>query len=494
MVALLHQGPVTRWLFLAVLLVVASCSSATDENDSERNSNASGIASNDVTTDDTINNEPVDPGDSQADSVPAEGTDETGGGTGPSATGDSQILFDQDALHTFELTLSEEALAEIDADPTAEQHVEGALHFQGETIEPVGIRYKGSIGAFVGCVSSPDLFNPTGEKTCTKLSMKIKINWDDPDQEFYGQRKLQFHAMNLDPTQLHERLGYSLFREMGVAAPRATHARLVINGEYSGVYALVEQIDSRFTRQNFPDGTGNLYKEAWPFTSNGDVQSDATFIDSLRTNEDDAPTSTLTRTFAEQLANTNNTTRVLDEWMDLEAIVTHLVVDRAIRHDDGPLHWYCFGDECEPHNFYWYEDPSGPKLHLIPWDLDNAFENLVSASNPVTPIADKFGEITNDCEPFASGGFGLTQLSAACDPLFAAIAAETDLWQEIEDDLWNGPLAKETVEAQLDTWVDQISNATAEANSVHNDAASIEQWLQRVETFKESLDYVRTRR
>ena len=45
------------------------------------------------------------------------------------------------------------------------------------------------------------------------------------------------------------------FREMGVMAPRSVHARLNINGEFSGVYALTEQIDSQFVEYNFQDKT-----------------------------------------------------------------------------------------------------------------------------------------------------------------------------------------------------------------------------------------------
>jgi hypothetical protein len=48
---------------------------------------------------------------------------------------------------------------------------------------------------------------------------------------------------------------------MGIPAPRATHAKLLINGEYVGVFALIENIDVRFTRHNYDSGEGNLYKE-----------------------------------------------------------------------------------------------------------------------------------------------------------------------------------------------------------------------------------------
>ena len=92
-------------------------------------------------------------------------------------TGASELIFDQGQLHTFELDLAPELLAELDADPAAEQYVAGTLTFAGETL-PVGIRYKGSVGAFVNCLSGDNIFEPSGRKTCTKLSMKVKANWN----------------------------------------------------------------------------------------------------------------------------------------------------------------------------------------------------------------------------------------------------------------------------------------------------------------------------
>ena len=62
----------------------------------------------------------------------------------------SDFIFDQNELRTFELKLSEKDLEYIDNDPTAEQYVEGMMIFEGDTISPIGIRYKGSVGAWVG--------------------------------------------------------------------------------------------------------------------------------------------------------------------------------------------------------------------------------------------------------------------------------------------------------------------------------------------------------
>ena len=91
----------------------------------------------------------------------------------------SDHIYDQNKLHRFDIFLSQNNLNEINSNPTAEKYVEGHLVFEGKVIKNVGVRYKGSVGAWVGCLSNQDWSNPSGYKTCPKLSMKIKINWRD---------------------------------------------------------------------------------------------------------------------------------------------------------------------------------------------------------------------------------------------------------------------------------------------------------------------------
>lgn len=405
----------------------------------------------------------------------------------------SDYIFDQEKLHTFELTLSADALAEIDADPAAEEYVEGSLSFEGETVEKVGIRYKGSIGAFVGCLSGTDWANPSGRKTCTKLSMKIKVNWENSDDKFYGLKKLQFHSQNLDDSKMRERLGYWLFSEMGVPAPRSVHARLMINGKFSGVYALTEQIDGRFTRFNFDDGSGNLYKEIWPLNSNGNPHSNSDYINALKTNEDEDPSPEMIRRFATEVADasSNDIKSVIEKWMNMDQVLSYVAVDRTIRNDDGAFHWYCSGGGCSPHNFYWYEDPTENTLHLIPWDLDNAFENIAYNANPVTPIADPWGVTSNDCQPFRFGIFGPLQRSAACDKLTAGWASYTTEYKSKLEDLKSGPFSEMVVNDLLDKWSAQIKSSTEEASALHSDAVSVTTWENAIRKLKQDLDFAR---
>ena len=251
--------------------------------------------------------------------------------------------------------------------------------------------------------------------------MKIKINWEGRDEKFYQLKKLQFHSMNADDSQMHERLGYYLYRAMGVPAPRAVHAKVKINGQYNGLFALVEQIDGRFTQYNFDDGEGNVYKEVWPIQWNGQPQTPWKYLDHLKTNTDENPSIEIIDAFAKEIvaAESSELQAVIEKWMNLDEIIAYAAVDRTIRNDDGAFHWYCSGNFCEPHNFYWYEEPNNLKMHLIPWDLDNAFENIIQDVNPVIPIADDWGETRNDCNPFSYGGLGIPQKSAACDKLVA---------------------------------------------------------------------------
>ena len=252
----------------------------------------------------------------------------------------SDYIYDQNKLHRFDIFISQENLDILNNDPVAEEYVEGSLVFEGKIISNVGIRYKGSIGAWVGCLSNIDFSNPSGYKTCPKLSMKIKINSLE-DRKFYGMNKLQFHSQNLDPSKMHERLGYYLYRNFGVTTARSNHALIYINGEFNGVFANTENIDGPFTNTHFNNKGGNLYKEVWPVNSQGESQDSNYFIDGLKTNEELSNVSII-QNFSNQLSGIDNSDAwsIVENWIDKEIFLKTLVVDRRIANDDGFLHFY----------------------------------------------------------------------------------------------------------------------------------------------------------
>src|SRR5262245_55643120 len=171
----------------------------------------------------------------------------------------SDIVFDENRVDTYELTLAPADLQKLNADPTAEQYVPAMLKVGAEDVGRVGVRYKGFATTLRACVS-------TGQITCKKLSYKIKVDAYEPEKRFHALKHIVLNSLIRDDTLLHERLAYRLFRDAGIMAPRAGHAWVSVNGQAKGLFGLAEQIDGRFTDYRFPkgQGDGNLYKQVWP--------------------------------------------------------------------------------------------------------------------------------------------------------------------------------------------------------------------------------------
>lgn len=396
------------------------------------------------------------------------------------------FMYNEEIVRTIELELTEERLAFLDADPAAEIYVEGSAIIDGERYDGVGIRYKGSIGAFVFCTDSPNIFIPSGPKTCPKLSMKVKFNEFSPGQRFYGVKRLQFHAMNMDPSMLVERMGYELFRKMGVAAPRTAYVRLVINGAYVGIHLLVEQIDGQFVRSRFSEGgEGNLYKEAWPITDLPDY-----YLNSLRTNRDEDPVADKMVTFYQDLA-ADPDAAVL-EWLDVDYMMRYFAVDRAINNDDGAHHFYCFDgqlESCANHNFFWYEEVASDRLWLIPWDMDNA-----AFGNPLNFVAfpGDWRDENPSCVPEHPPIPILPpSLNPACDPIMNALAGYSDLYRERQQELLDGPFSQAVAEQRVDAWADLLRNEVAAAHEIDSVHLAPATWEILVEDFKDSLTTAR---
>ena len=128
---------------------------------------------------------------------------------------------------------------------------------------------------------------------------------------------------------------------------------------------------------------------------------------------------------------------------------------------------------------------------MIPWDLDNAFENIISNSNPVTPIADKWGDTTNNCQSFEYGEWQLVQKSAACDKIIGGLARYELKYQQLKDSLINGPMSEFVVNSLIDQWQNQITNATIEAYQMHSDALNPTTWQNAVIELKSQLEHAR---
>lgn len=370
----------------------------------------------------------------------------------------ADYLFDESEVRTYEFTLDAGDWAWLQDNARAEIYVPATLTFEGTEIANVGLRFKGAIGSlhFQGPIEALRQCFPMDQRSygnCPKLGMKASFNEYDPDGKWAGLKKLQFHSMGNDASKMVERIGYKLFRDMNVFAPRAVHARLVINGELQGLFMLIEQIDGRFTRERFPDGgEGNLYKEVWPTSS-----SEQYYLGGLKTNRDENPSADKMVRFAAALqsATDANFEQMLDTWTDSDMLMRKMAVDRAIEHWDGIVAFYCgAGASCDNHNYYWYESTTEDKIWLIPWDLDRAM-----VWPP--PIRTIYGmpdwDDTSSCTP-VSIFFNITGMPPGCDKLIGSMSRV--MWSRYvaaTQQLLAGPFTKAAMSARIDEIAAQIA-------------------------------------
>jgi hypothetical protein len=374
------------------------------------------------------------------------GTDASGasdaGPDGRTAVVTAAQVCDPGVVRRFELTIAPADWEWLQAHARDEQYVPADLRYGEVTVGRIGVRYKGAVGSLALC------FDASGNRTCPKLSMKLHFDEYVDGQRFAGLEHLAFHAMSRDPSQMKDRLGYGLFRAAGVPAPRAVHARLVINGADQGLFALVEQIDGELVEDHFRaidgSGEGNLYKEVWPVATTPEPYRAA-----LETNRD-ASVDRMVR-FATAIGGATPATfrATMASWTDLPTLVSYLAVDRLIDHWDGIVGWYCpdGAGTCFNHNYYWYEEVGRDRVWLIPWDLDLTMQ-------VPSPIRSQYGmpdwnASTSDCA-LRRIFLGLYGRPPACDQLIGLMAQV--LWPDYQArtaELLAGPASPAALDAEI---------------------------------------------
>ena len=201
-----------------------------------------------------------------------------------------------------------------------------------------------------------------------KRGMVISFSARSP---FEGYRQINLRGQWHDESNIREQLGYDLFNELGVAAPRSRPARVHLNGELLGVYSEVEMIDAIFLARNGMAG-GVLYQALVPKRQSGPDRCDGQAYSTVagyeahwskRTHLDE-PYDDLAR-FVDGMHMTR------DE--DLEAyFAEHLQIDSYI----GYLVGVCFITHWDSlvKNYYWCFDREGSgRWVVIPWDLDRTW-------------------------------------------------------------------------------------------------------------------------
>jgi spore coat protein H len=277
------------------------------------------------------------------------------------------LFFDPGVLHEVELTIDPALFPTLDS--RGEERISADITFDGERVTNIGIRLKGGFGSVIGQTM-----------TGGKPGFSIKTNEFIQGQKILGVKKFTLDNAVQDPSFLSAHLGHEIFRRAGVPSSRTAYARVSVNGEYFGVYLIVESFNSDFLEKNFPDGTGNLYEgpgdiinvEGIDLDSNAEL-NDRSDLEAIR----------------EVILNSPNDQFVaaISQRVDLDAFLRYWAVEALAYHWDGYATFDSpFGPCCSPNNYNAYHDPSLGKLYFMPHGIDSLFLDVTEeVMNPPSP-------------------------------------------------------------------------------------------------------------
>lgn len=252
------------------------------------------------------------------------------------------------------------------------------LHFTKPELYPE--KYRKCNVIFDGNVMNNCGFREKGNSsnTLTNFGKKkpLKISFDEfTNQTLDGLKKFNLNNFTNDPSLLHDVISFKLFRDAGIHASRTSYTKVWINGEYIGLYLIIENVDKTFLKFKYgsTQNDGNLFKTdrgaSVPLNWQGS-ESAAYKAQGLKltTNETLDNWSGLI-SFINQL-NYNYTDtfkQYFENKFDIHGYLKILAIEKCIRSWDS----YWGG----ANNFYLYEHPDG-KFRWIPWDLNETFQDI----------------------------------------------------------------------------------------------------------------------
>jgi hypothetical protein len=283
--------------------------------------------------------------------------------TAPATAQTSDDLFAPTVLHDIQLTMKQGDWETLQANYLIDTYYPADMKWREVVVPQVGVRSRGS-----------------GSRNAKKPGLKVDFG-RYLDQTAFGLKSIVLANAIQDPSMLAQRIGLGMFAHMGMPAPRVVHARVFVNGNYIGLYELIEPVDKTFLARAFDqdekgktENGGYLYEYHWksdyPWDYLGpDLKVYAELFEP-KTHESEAPVPLYgpLETLFKRLNQVSDSQfeREVGELLDLRQFVRHIAVENFIAEHDGFLgNW-------GPNNFYLYRFQGRTVSQLLPWDKDLA--------------------------------------------------------------------------------------------------------------------------
>ncbi len=318
-----------------------------------------------------------------------------------------EALFDTGVLHELRIVMHSHDWTHLRETYMFDTYYPADVAWDGHVVRNIGVRSRGF-----------------GSRDFRKPGLKLDFNHYVAGQGLAGLRGVALDNFRQDPAMLKETATAALYARMGVATPRAVHARVYVNNEYLGLFAAIELVDKPFLRSRFGEDEGYLYDFEWDFEYylswlGGDPRRYASMF-KAETHENEPP-ERLFGTLVEMINAVNRTSRdqwpqALTRYFDVSHLMAYVAVEAFLSDHDG------FAGDWGINNFYLYLSPETRQFRFIPWDKDVNFREpgrelqegfeanaLLGTAMRYSPLRDAFNDAARRVAALAADGGWLEQ-------------------------------------------------------------------------------------
>lgn len=269
----------------------------------------------------------------------------------------ASTLFDDSVLHTLQIAMHSRDWDRLRSAYLENDYYPADLTWNGIRATNVGVRSRGRTS-----------------RSGAKPGLQIDFDRYSTQGQFLGLQTLVLDNLLYDKSTIRERVAMAFLRRFGVPASREAFARVFVNGQYAGLYAMVEEVDSVFTQRVLGDANGALFEYKWLRPYYGEyLGDDLDLYRQLfepRAREHDSvfdlydPVRELFRAINETPAESFRD--AVGMRLDLAALLRLVAADVLLAEADGIVSF------AGMNNFYLYRHSTTQRHQFLPWDKDFA--------------------------------------------------------------------------------------------------------------------------
>lgn len=273
-----------------------------------------------------------------------------------SAPGYEARLFDKTKVHTVDILMEDwDAFLETAA---KEEYAPCTLVIDGEKFSNVGLRAKGN--------NSRRLTEKYGLE---RYSLKVEFDHYEYGS-YHGLDKFSLDSSFQDNSYMKTWITYDMMNHMDIPTPLCSWAWVRVNGEDWGLFLAVEEPEEAFTKRNFGNDYGQLYKPDYRKldAENADVHlrytdDDFDSYDNIFRHAKFDPTDADKQRLIDALK-ILSTGESLETAIDVDEVLRYFTVQVFVVNMDSYL-------GRTGHNYFLYEQDG--ILQILPWDYNLAF-------------------------------------------------------------------------------------------------------------------------